>query len=226
MDVERPDGKLGRPVIVPGEKHTRERIFNAALDLFALDGYDRTSVRRIAREVGITESAVYRHYPSKEAILDAIFAYAESRIYTPLPVEQDIGSGGGVSIFRGLLEPLPAIIKADPSIVKIMRVMFGEMRHNEKIRRYFQKEYAERADNYLEGLFKRCIEKGVIRACDPRSLARIFNAFRSDWALTTFIIGREEPLDIERLEQDLQAPIRFFEDMLMPGKTSQRNEFV
>jgi len=52
--------------------NTKEKIFNAALDLFAEVGYRSTSVRDIAEKVGIRESSIYNHYQSKEAILDDI----------------------------------------------------------------------------------------------------------------------------------------------------------
>lgn len=218
MDDKRPNMKIGRPAAIPGEIHTREKIFNAAIDLFAKDGYDRTSVRQIAKAVGLTESAIYRHYPSKEAILEAIFAYAENRIYSPLPVEGNLGRHEGDSIFRGLLTPLPGIIKADPYVVKIVRIMYSEIHHNAKIRQYYQKEYVERADDTLEELFKLCIEKGSIRPCDPRALASVFNAFRAEWAFQTFIIDNGEPIDIDTLKNDLEAPIHFFEQLLVPGR--------
>jgi AcrR family transcriptional regulator len=226
MDDKRPNTKIGRPAAVPGEKHTREKIFNAAIDLFAKEGYDRTSVRQIAESVGLTESAIYRHYPGKEAILEAIFAYAESRIYTPLPVEgnldgQDRGGRNeagheNVSIFRGLLAPLPEIISADPGVVKIVRIMYSEIHHNAKIRLYFRKEYVDRADDYLEELFRQCMEKGAIRACDPRALAQVFNAFRAEWAFKTYIVDHEETIDIDALKKNLETTILFFEQLLVP----------
>jgi AcrR family transcriptional regulator len=221
MAEDRPTTKIGRPAVVPGETPTRDKILLSAIDLFAKNGYDGTSVRQIAKAVGVTESAIYRHYPGKEAILDAIFAYAESRIYTPLPAEQNRDGPIGVSVFRGLLAPLPEIIGSNPYVVKIVRIMYGEMHHNDKIRLYFQKEYVERADDYLEALFKECIENGSIKPCDPRALAQIFNAFRSEWAFKYYIIDRGESLNVEELRKDLEGPIEFFEQLLLPGKDSR-----
>lgn len=43
-----------------------------ALDGFAGRGYAATSLRWIAQSVGIQDSALYRHFPSKQAIFDAI----------------------------------------------------------------------------------------------------------------------------------------------------------
>jgi AcrR family transcriptional regulator len=52
---------------------TRARIEAAALKLFAAKGVDGTSVRDIALEVGVTEGALYRHFPSKEELARELF---------------------------------------------------------------------------------------------------------------------------------------------------------
>jgi AcrR family transcriptional regulator len=213
--------KIGRPVRMPGEKSTKERIFEAAVDLFASRGYDGTSMRQIAGAVGLTESALYRHYPSKEAILDAILDYTESGIYTALPIEETLGVDGGDSIFRGLLAPLPGIIAGMPLVVRIMRILYAEMNHNERIREFFRREFVERADDHMEALFRSCVEAGSIKPCDTRSLARVFNAFRAEWTFRTFGIagaGTADAADEEALRSDLEGPIRLFEELFVQGK--------
>jgi AcrR family transcriptional regulator len=51
---------------------TRERILDAALDLFVEQGYDGTSLRQIAEQLGVTKAALYYHFESKEDILMAL----------------------------------------------------------------------------------------------------------------------------------------------------------
>lgn len=51
---------------------TRERIHEAALDLFADLGYERTTMQQIADRLGITRPALYYHYRSKQDILAAV----------------------------------------------------------------------------------------------------------------------------------------------------------
>jgi len=52
---------------------TRTRIAGEALKLFAARGIDGTSVRDIALAAGVAEGALYRHFPSKEALARALF---------------------------------------------------------------------------------------------------------------------------------------------------------
>ncbi len=53
----------------PSKGSTRERIQQVALDLFAEQGYDKTSLREIADRLGVTKAALYYHFKTKEEIL-------------------------------------------------------------------------------------------------------------------------------------------------------------
>jgi AcrR family transcriptional regulator len=55
-----------------GLPSTRERILDVALDLFTEKGFDKTSLREIAEQLGVTKAALYYHFASKEDILMAL----------------------------------------------------------------------------------------------------------------------------------------------------------
>jgi AcrR family transcriptional regulator len=65
--------KLGRPFKKDGGD-TKTQIFEASLELFATHGYAGTSVRQIARTVGVSEAAIYAHFEGKRDIYDTLFA--------------------------------------------------------------------------------------------------------------------------------------------------------
>ncbi|MGA7174082.1 MAG: TetR/AcrR family transcriptional regulator [Candidatus Dormiibacterota bacterium] len=56
----------------PGAPSTRERILEAALDLFIEQGFDKTSLREVAERVGLTKAALYYHFRSKEELLSSL----------------------------------------------------------------------------------------------------------------------------------------------------------
>src|SRR6516165_681020 len=69
---------------------TRARIQQVALELFAEQGYDATSLREIAERLGVTKAALYYHFKSKEDIvrslvedyfgqIDALIAWAKTQ---------------------------------------------------------------------------------------------------------------------------------------------------
>ncbi|MDV9188881.1 helix-turn-helix domain-containing protein [Streptomyces sp. SR27] len=53
--------------------NTRQRIQDVALDLFAEQGYEKTSLREIAERLDVTKAALYYHFKTKEDILVGIF---------------------------------------------------------------------------------------------------------------------------------------------------------
>ena len=56
-----------------GEGHTRrEEILQAAKELFLEQGYDSTTIRRIADRVGISAPALYLYFRDKEALMLAL----------------------------------------------------------------------------------------------------------------------------------------------------------
>lgn len=67
---------MARPPNADGQR-TRQAILDAALALFAEKGYFGTSLRDVARVVGVRESALYNYFPGKEALFEALLA-AES----------------------------------------------------------------------------------------------------------------------------------------------------
>ena len=67
---------LRNPVVSSDVKPatSADRILSAALDLFAVRGYDATAVREICEAAGITKPTLYHFYGSKEGVLQALVA--------------------------------------------------------------------------------------------------------------------------------------------------------
>ena len=66
---------------VPGKrtrdpKGTRERLVRAALELFTTEGYHASTTPLIAARAGIAEGTIYRHFESKEQLLNEIYRAA------------------------------------------------------------------------------------------------------------------------------------------------------
>ena len=53
-------------------RNTREEILDVALSLFSTKGYDATSLSDISSKLGISKAALFKHFDSKEEILDSI----------------------------------------------------------------------------------------------------------------------------------------------------------
>jgi AcrR family transcriptional regulator len=59
---------------------TRREIIDAVVEVVTRDGIDTLTFAAVAEQAGVGERTVYRHYPSREALLDALDAHVEARL--------------------------------------------------------------------------------------------------------------------------------------------------
>src|SRR2546428_16935 len=72
---------------------TREVILDTAERLFAARGVEGVAVRDLAREMGITASSLYNHFPGKQALYDAVLARGLGPIVETVAVAWQDGLG-------------------------------------------------------------------------------------------------------------------------------------
>lgn len=57
----------------------QEKILEAALELFAKDGFKTTSTNKVAKHAGVSEGLIFRHFGNKEGLLNAILKQGEEK---------------------------------------------------------------------------------------------------------------------------------------------------
>jgi AcrR family transcriptional regulator len=68
--------KKGTEAALTKAEQTKQKILETALDLFLKEGYERATMREIARKAGLSQGAAYYYFPSKEHIIH--FYYQDS----------------------------------------------------------------------------------------------------------------------------------------------------
>ncbi len=58
----------------------RTQLIHAGLELFASDGYHAVATSRIAKEAGVSEGLIFRHFGNKAGLLDAILGTIDNKI--------------------------------------------------------------------------------------------------------------------------------------------------
>ncbi|QGY44060.1 TetR family transcriptional regulator [Maribellus comscasis] len=58
----------------------QEKILQAALQLFAQEGFHATSTSKVAKKAGVSEGLIFRHFGNKEGLLQAILEEGENRL--------------------------------------------------------------------------------------------------------------------------------------------------
>ena len=68
----------------------RQEIMDTAIELFYLNGYDKTSISDIAAKIGVAQGLCYRYFKSKEELFDsAVDYYAEQQVNEMRPFLSD-----------------------------------------------------------------------------------------------------------------------------------------
>ena len=70
----------------------KEKILSSALELFANYGYNGVSTNKIAKEAGVSEGLIFRHFKNKEGLLNDILQLAfekAANIYEHIIVEEN-----------------------------------------------------------------------------------------------------------------------------------------
>ncbi|MCU1485633.1 MAG: transcriptional regulator, TetR family [Actinomycetia bacterium] len=90
-------------------RDTRQRILDAAAELFVERGYEATSLREIAERVGVTKAALYYHFPGKEDLLRALLEPLEEfqqRLLASMdgPLDRESWAAGSVESIDWLID--------------------------------------------------------------------------------------------------------------------------
>jgi AcrR family transcriptional regulator len=67
-----------------GGRGARQRILDAAAELFYREGINATGVERLAAESSVSKRTLYQHFPSKTAVVEGYLRSVEDRIANPL----------------------------------------------------------------------------------------------------------------------------------------------
>jgi AcrR family transcriptional regulator len=153
-----PERRRGRPP-KSDAVDTKEVLLQAALALFASKGYEGTSVRDIARSVGLSESVLYAHFSSKRAIFDAVFARLG-----PMSAVQVLGEADGADNDPpGFLRALVARVMAEWSSPDARRLI-SLMSHDNMLHDPTLRNAISASVGSLAGLFARWMADGRVDA--------------------------------------------------------------
>jgi AcrR family transcriptional regulator len=199
---------------------TRDRILEAAIDLFSKKGYDAVSMQDIADAVGIRKSSIYSHFKGKDEILQSILSMFiaelartgksdDALIETYLST---LGPGGLMAAAGKQFEDR----MQSPRLRKVWRMIAMEVYRNAMIRSFFEREMLEKPARFWEKAFRAMMDRGMIRRTDPAVLAREYHAFNIYLYVRYLLLFSDE--DADKLQSFTQeegtAHIRFFVEMM------------
>ena len=151
---------------------TKEKILDAALTLFAENGYDGTSVEQIASIVGIKAPSLYKHYKGKEDILNALIDSAEVRYEEMFGSENNIGKIplSREEFIKVTMERISFTMR-DPIIRKIRMLLVQEQFRDERISEVTTRHQLDGIQRMFAKIIKGMMDVGLVKKDDQELLA-------------------------------------------------------
>jgi len=172
----------------------QKQIVEAARKLIIKYGSEHLTVSRIAKEIHISEGAIYRHFKSKKEILAFLLEHTETNLLSDLASEQVKPPVTLTTISNILKNHLAAIEQRHGSSFQVIAeiVSFGDRKLNRRT--------LEIINNYLtqlESLLAEGVKSGTVRNdIDPRATAVILFGMMSSlvnlWALSDYKFKLQE----------------------------------
>lgn len=159
---------LGEQLLTSRERErtmtTREKIIKESLELFSVYGYDSVSVRAIADKVGVTNSALYKHFKGKMAILEAILEESKKRFveqYTKIGIE-DMQWDNLEELCMAMFE----FQTKDEWITKFRKILIMEQFKNQELAALYQQFFIEMPVICQAEIFQSLIQQGILKDND------------------------------------------------------------
>ncbi len=156
---------------------TKERILEAALEMFSQNGYAGTNIRELSASLGLVKSGVYKHFESKEAIwnalLDQMIAYyadhfGSAEHLPPVPDSLE----GLVTMTMHMVN----ITVHDEKIIMTRKVLTLEQFRDARTRELATKHFLTGLTDMFTRIFAGMMDKGLLRKDDPKMLAFAYTA--------------------------------------------------
>lgn len=149
----------------------REEILDAALDQFARNGYDRTSVREIARESGLSQAGLLHHFSSKEELFAEVLRRRDARD------EQQFDDVPGQPVtVKGLIATVRHNVE-EPGLVRLFVAMSAEsVDAGSSAHDFFVQRYERIVGDVADDVRRKQTAGTFASDLDPRAVASLLVA--------------------------------------------------
>ena len=187
---------------------TKEKILKVSTTLFSELGYKGTSVRKIASEVGIRESAIYNHYKNKEEIFLEV---AKGIFSSPLSISsdelKDLALKGKAFLSKFTMQY--KMLTFDKTNENMFRLLMIELMQNRDLRSDFISEFHDKNIKLLSEAFFIMMQNNLIKSSDPMMIAYEFLSTLFYLRLQVTIM-RFDALSTNNLATQFEKHIEFF----------------
>lgn len=199
---------------------TKKKVFDSAVQLFMLKGYENVSIRDISDEVGIRQSAVYNHFKSKQEILDTMYGYCWHYLPKNRPCMEDVES----ILQNGSLTEIVACVwyAFDESYIQtltnIIRIVYQRCFTDDNAKKIIKSLIVDEGIRFAEDVYNRAVEIGRLAPFDTHAMSVFVNSIRI-YSLQNWIVD-ESPANMMQVRKDEQILYEYAGRLLTDLKLS------
>lgn len=145
----------------------KELVLNTALQLFAQQGYDATATLAIAKEAGVSEGLLFRHFGNKEGLLKAIIVEGLKHVAGTLKPLSDLKEGDNAIAIH--LKLTAEALRQNQQFWKLVHTL----RLNEKTKQLMSAD-TEKANAFITNILQNYFKK--IGRKNPKTEAQLYFA--------------------------------------------------
>lgn len=149
---------------------TKERILYESMKLFSVNGFESVSIRTIADEVGVTNSALYKHFKSKQEIFDAIVEQSKER-YLKQCTDAVNAEIRGIDQMKEVCINMYRYQTHDNQIVMFRRILMIEQFKNSKMADIYKEFFIDIPMLHQQKIFEELIRQGLMKNRNPKVLS-------------------------------------------------------
>ena len=179
----------------------RAAVLRAARELFLRDGFVGTSVDSVTAAAGVSKPTVYSHFPTKEALLEAVLRDAPPGMGAPA---QFPATGDARSDLERAARALAALARSPESLAWDRLASAEAGRRPDLAALYFDRGPGV-VLGLLADLFRSLESSGALTVGDPVRAAEFFFGLAAGTPLLRLRLGVDPTAADERCERDIAA---------------------
>lgn len=186
----------------------RQRLREAAAQIFLRDGYQAASMDEVARAAGMSKRTLYQVFPSKAALFEETVAAVLEPIAVDVEPEPDADLAGALT---GILVAAARHLLAERQI-GLFRLVIGERHRAPELAEVTLRVLASRGASALERRLTTEVEAGRLRLSRPEVAARMLYGMVLGSAQIRLLLGVRQPPDLSEITQLAREAVALFLD--------------
>lgn len=201
--------------LITKKEKTMQHIIDSTIKLFASKGYNATTTVLIAKEVGVSEAVIFKHFGSKEKLLKAISSIAIERIIeniSIIPLMENIESSKHYPMRDFIKSVIRERFDFFEKNTELIKLLLLEMQYSPKLKQQVNNILFPKVFDVLVCIKEIIKRKTKASKTRTDTIARILLGFAQSVVLQKYLFEFE--ISKDKIEQELNDILDLIEESI------------